>query len=47
MGRMGEAGWEMQAPSYGVNKSQGERCSRGNKVNGTVTVWGHMAAELH
>ena len=46
MGRMGEAGWEVQASSYGVNKSGGERCSRGKRVNGAVPAWRHMGSRM-
>lgn len=46
MGRMGEAGRQVQASSYRGISHGGERCSRGHRVNGTVIAWGHMAAEL-
>ena len=33
---MGEGEWEIQASSYGMNKSREERYSIGNIVNGIV-----------
>ena len=38
MDKTGEGEWEVQASSYGMNKSGDERYSIGNTVNGTVIV---------